>query len=210
MIDHLTHTRFVLVVEFPEDGVGPRGYETNGWLMSLFVERAGGMVQCDGIGFYDENDEIILAARLTSAVDVEGMPFTHEKTIIISEAHLDSFGHVNNARYFELLEQARWDLITERGFGIEAIRRTRTGPTILEINIRFLRELRPRDVVVIRTEMISYERKIGKLRQQMLKDGNVACEAIFTIGLFDLDKRRLIEPTPAWAFAVGLESPLGA
>jgi hypothetical protein len=39
----------------------------------------------------------------------------------------------------------------------------------------------------------------------MLKDDNLACEAIFTIGLFDLEKRRLIEPTPAWAFAVGLE-----
>lgn len=134
------------------------------------------------------------------------MPFAHEKTVIISEAHLDSFGHVNNARYFELLEQARWDLITERGFGIDTIRSTRTGPTILEINVRFLRELKPRDVVVIRTELISYERKIGRLRQQMIKDDdNVACEAVFTIGLFDLDKRRLIEPTAAWAFAVGLE-----
>ena len=40
----------------------------------------------------------------------------------------------------------------------------------------------------------------------MLKDDNLACEAIFTIGLFDLEKRRLIEPTPAWAYAVGLES----
>jgi hypothetical protein len=60
VIGHLNATRFVLVVEFPEGGVGPRGYETNGWLMSLFVDRAGGMVQCDGIGFYDENDEIIL------------------------------------------------------------------------------------------------------------------------------------------------------
>ena len=136
------------------------------------------------------------------------MPFTHEKTIVISEAHLDSFGHVNNARYLELLEQARWDLITERGFGIETIRSSRTGPTILEINIRFLRELAPRDVVTIRTELLSYERKIGKLRQQMVKaDGALACEAVFTIGLFDLERRRLIEPTPAWAYAVGLEPP---
>jgi hypothetical protein len=60
VIAHLTSARFVLVVEFPENGVGPRGYETNGWLMSLFVDRAGGMVQCDGIGFYDADDEIIL------------------------------------------------------------------------------------------------------------------------------------------------------
>jgi thioesterase-3 len=135
------------------------------------------------------------------------MSFIHEKNIVISEAHLDSFGHVNNARYLELLEMARWDLITERGFGIETIRTSGTGPTILEINIRFLRELSPRDAVVIRTEMISYERKIGKLRQQMIKeDGALACEAIFTIGLFDLQTRRLVPATPAWAYAVGLEA----
>ena len=139
------------------------------------------------------------------------MPFTHEKTIVISEAHLDSFGHVNNARYLELLEQARWDLITERGFGIDTIRRTHTGPTILEITIRFMRELSPRDVVTIRTELLSYEKKIGKLQQQMLKaDGTVACEAVFTIGLFDLERRRLIEPTPAWAYAVGLAGSMPA
>jgi thioesterase-3 len=135
------------------------------------------------------------------------MSYVHEKAIVVSEAHLDSFGHVNNARYLELLEQARWDLITERGFGIDVIRSSRTGPTILEINIRFLREIGARDPIVIRTEMLSYERKIGKLRQQMIKaDGNLACEAIFTIGLFDLERRRLIDPTPAWAFAIGLES----
>src|SRR5207253_8326754 len=97
-------------------------------------------------------------------------------------------------------------LITERGFGIEVIRSTRTGPTILEINIRFFRELGPRDLISIRTEMLSYERKVGKLRQQMVKpDGTVACEAIFTIGLFDVERRKLIEPTPAWRHAIGLD-----
>jgi YbgC/YbaW family acyl-CoA thioester hydrolase len=135
------------------------------------------------------------------------MAAVHEKTVVISEAHLDSFGHLNNARYLDLFEQARWDLITERGFGIEAIRRTKTGPTILEIAIKFLRELAPRETVTIRTELLSYERKIGKLRQQMIKvEGTLACEAIFTIGLFDLERRRLIEPTPAWCHAVGLEA----
>lgn len=133
------------------------------------------------------------------------MATPHEKTFVISEAHLDSFGHLNNARYLELFEQARWDLITERGFGIEEIKRTRTGPTILEITLRFMRELAPRDAIVIRTEMLSYERKIGKLRQQMVKaDGSVACEAVFTIGLFDVERRKLVEPTPAWLKAIGM------
>jgi acyl-CoA thioester hydrolase len=133
------------------------------------------------------------------------MPALHEKTVIISEAHLDSFGHLNNARYLELFEQARWDLISERGFGIETIQRTRTGPTILEIDIKFLRELAPRETVVIRTELLGYERKIGRMRQTMLKTGDsVACDAIFTFGLFHLDQRRLLEPSPEWSHAVGL------
>jgi acyl-CoA thioester hydrolase len=133
------------------------------------------------------------------------MPYVHEKPFIISEAHLDSFGHLNNARYHEMFEQARWDLITERGFGIDTIRRTNTGPTILEVNVKFLRELAPREAIVIRSEMISYERKVGKLRQQMVKaGGEVACEAVYTFGLFDIGKRRLIEPSPEWAYAVGI------
>ena len=47
---------------------------------------------------------------------VRRMAKVFEKSIVISEAHLDSFGHLNNARYLELFEQARWDLITEGGF----------------------------------------------------------------------------------------------
>jgi YbgC/YbaW family acyl-CoA thioester hydrolase len=134
------------------------------------------------------------------------MPPIQQKTILISEAHLDSFGHLNHARYFELFEQARWDIITERGFGIDMIRKTRTGPVILEATAKFLRELGPREQVVIRSELVSYERKIGKFRQEIVKaDGGVACEAFFTFGLFDLERRKLIEPTPEWAHAVGVE-----
>jgi YbgC/YbaW family acyl-CoA thioester hydrolase len=130
-----------------------------------------------------------------------------EKAILISEAHLDSFGHLNNARYLELFEQARWDLITDGGFGLDTIRRTQSGPIILGVEMKFLRELPPREPVVIRSEMLSYEKKVGRMRQAMIKaNGEVACEAIFVFGLFDLEKRKLVEPTPEWARAVGLES----
>jgi acyl-CoA thioester hydrolase len=139
------------------------------------------------------------------------MAIVFDKTILISEAHLDSFGHLNNARYHELFEQARWDFITGRGFGIDTMHRTRTGPVILEVTVRFLRELAPREQIVIRNELVSYERKVGKLRQQMLKaDGELACDAIYTFGLWDLASRKLIEPSPAWAYAVGLtDTPPG-
>src|SRR5689334_11961535 len=119
------------------------------------------------------------------------MAVLHEKTILISEAHLDSFGHLNNARYLELFEQARWDLIVSRGFDMDTIKRTRTGPVIVAIEMKFLRELAPREEVVITSELVEYQKKIGRMKQAMLKADRVpACEAVFTFGLFHLDQRR--------------------
>ena len=41
--------------------------------------------------------------------------------LTILEKHLDSFGHVNNATYLHLYEEARWDFITKRGFGLARV-----------------------------------------------------------------------------------------
>lgn len=124
---------------------------------------------------------------------------------IIKEIYLDTFGHVNNAMYLTLLEEARWDLLTKNGYGLSTIRETGQGPTILEIKLSFLKELRVREHVSIETQLISYEKKIGKLSQKIMRDGEVCCEAEFVIGLFDLKTRKLILPTPAWLHAVGCE-----
>lgn len=129
----------------------------------------------------------------------------HRYRLQILEQHLDTFGHVNNATYLQLFEQARWDWITQNGYGIERVQAERKGPTILEINITFKRELRNRQTIEIVSWMESYPSRIGTCIQQMLDDeGKVCCEARFVIGLFDLVERKLIKPTPAWRVAVGL------
>ncbi len=132
----------------------------------------------------------------------------HEYELLIHEAHLDTFGHVNNAKYLEVLEEARWDFITRNGYGLDEVVRTRIGPTILEINLRFQREIKNRQRVKIRSWTDSYRGKIAKFVQQILdQDGNVCCEALFTIGLFDLTARKLILPTPQWLKALGADKP---
>ncbi|HET9954883.1 MAG TPA: acyl-CoA thioesterase [Polyangiaceae bacterium] len=130
----------------------------------------------------------------------------HEYPVLIVERHLDTFGHVNNATYLELFEEARWDLIVANGYGIEKIRETRKGPTILEVRLEFKRELLNRQRIVIRTRIESYSGKVGTLVQVMQNDaGDLFCVGTFLIGLFDLDARKLILPTSEWRKAVGLE-----
>lgn len=132
-----------------------------------------------------------------------GSPHLYE--IMILERHLDTFGHVNNAVYLEILEEARWDYITGHGYGLKEVMATGIGPTILEINLRFQRELRNRQKITIKSWVESYAGKVGKFAQQILDEkGDVACDALFTIGLFDVKARRLIRPTPEWIQALGL------
>lgn len=132
----------------------------------------------------------------------------HKYPLLIREAHLDTFGHVNNATYLAIYEEARWDLITGNGYGLGEIIRTGLGPTILEINVKYLKEIKLREHIIVTTEYVGQPGpKITQLKQQMLKaDGKVASEALITFGLFDTKLRKLVEPTPEWKKALGLTS----
>lgn len=130
-------------------------------------------------------------------------------TFKIYETYLDSFGHVNNAKYLELYEQARWDWLENAGYGVDFIQEHGIGPVILNVKLNFRRELLARETITITTETLSYRKKIFVLKQQMLKsDGECASDLTLTGGLMDLRARKLINPVPAWlkAFDVQWES----
>lgn len=127
-----------------------------------------------------------------------------EYPITIREQHLDTFGHVNNAKYLEIFEEARWELITQNGYGLADVHKKKIGPIILGVDIQFKKELKNREKILVTTECVSYEKKIGKLVQKMLKEnGEEACTSHFTFGLFDLNARKIILPTPEWLSAIG-------
>lgn len=145
-----------------------------------------------------------IAARAYTARIMLGSVYDYE--IVIREQHLDSFGHVNNATYLTLFEEARWEIITKNGYGLPEIVTRRLGPVILEAHLMFRRELRNRTRAHIRSWLESYGDRVGHMVQQIVDSGgeNVFCEARFVFGLFHLDERRLVEPTPEWRKAIGL------
>lgn len=124
--------------------------------------------------------------------------------LVIKETILDSFGHVNNAAYLTLYEEARWDLITKNGYGINKIQEMGQGPTMLEVKLVFSKELLPRDEIIIESQCLSYEKKIGKFLQKMVRAGEVCSSQETTFGLFDIGERRLIMPTAEWLKALGV------
>lgn len=131
---------------------------------------------------------------------------THIYEVLITEKHLDTFGHVNNAVYLELYEEARWDLITKGGWGLDKIQKEKIGPVITSIKIDFKREISNRTKIYIHTKFGGFRNsKVSYINQQMLDDaGNILNEMSMEAGLFDLRQRRLIAPTDEWMHALGI------
>lgn len=130
---------------------------------------------------------------------------TFEYSLQVKEYHLDTFGHVNNAKYLEILEEARWDLITKNGYGLKEVQKLKIGPVILEVNLKFRKELKLRENIKILTHCPKHDAKIGYIHQTIINEkGEESAIAVFTYALFDLTQRKIIDPTPEWLKAIGL------
>ena len=128
-----------------------------------------------------------------------------EYSLQIKEHHLDTFGHVNNATYLALYEEARWDFITKNGFGLKTIQELQQGPVILEANIRYKREIVNRETIRIVSFPSDDVSKIMRIQQKMVNEaGQVCSEAYFVIGYMDFKQRKLVSPTKAWLNALGI------
>lgn len=126
--------------------------------------------------------------------------------VAIQENHLDAFGHMNNATYLQLFEEARWDILNKNGFGLDKIMASGLGPTVLEVKVSFLKELFAGQEIIIESKILFYKNKIGKMSQKMMLGDKVCSDAEFTIGLFSLSERKLVLPTKEWLSALGIEA----
>jgi len=131
----------------------------------------------------------------------------YEYELTILEQHLDTFGHVNNAKYLELYEEARWDLITKNKLGLKEILETQIGPVILDAQITFKSELKNREKIKIITQAKTEMRNkyVMLIDQKMVReDGKIASTLTISVGMMDLRGRKLISPSPEWRAALGL------
>ena len=124
--------------------------------------------------------------------------------IVIKESYVDFYGHINNAKYIQLFEEARWEICTAAGLDIKSIQKSGVGPVVLGVDVEFRREISAREKINVHTQFIDFEQKVSLLEQKMVKeDGEVACLAKFKIGIWNLENRKLILPTKEWRLAFG-------
>lgn len=76
----------------------------------------------------------------------------HTTVIKVRGYHIDLYGHVNNARYLEFLEEARWAMF-ESALDREEWHRRGRGLSIVNINIDYRLPATMGDVLEIRSEI---------------------------------------------------------
>lgn len=116
-----------------------------------------------------------------------------ETIIKVHGYHLDVYQHVNNARYLEFLEEARWNAL-EDGDLVSTLQQNNWGFAVVNINIAFRRAAVLGDVLVIKTQHDRFGNRSAVLKQTIINQatGKVVSEAEVTYTIFDMTTNKAL------------------
>ena len=113
--------------------------------------------------------------------------------ITVRGYHADAYGHVNNARYLEFLEEGRWALLEQK---IDLHKWAEQGRIFLvvNININYRKAAGPGEVLAVSTGIEKINRRSLVLKQEITsrRDGALVVDALVTFVVADAGGRLLI------------------
>ena len=121
---------------------------------------------------------------------------THVKTIKVRGYHCDFYGHVNNARFLEFLEEARWSYL-EDSLDLAKWKEQNLGIVVAALTINYRRPA-PVDIVLeIRSSVGAMGAKTGIIHQEVFNQGTgkLVADADVTFAVVDTTNGRAVPMT---------------
>lgn len=118
----------------------------------------------------------------------------HQTPIKVRGYHLDLYGHVNNARYLEFLEEARWTFFEEHG-DLPWFLASGLALVVVNINIDYRRPALMNEELAVSTGVAEIGRRSAVMRQKVTLAGTdtVVAEADVTFVVYDGQAGRAVE-----------------
>ncbi|GED59664.1 thioesterase family protein [Brevibacillus formosus] len=117
----------------------------------------------------------------------------HRYHLTVRSTDIDVIGHVNNAKYLEYMEWARFEWIWEQGFTLDELRRRAIMPVVVNININYRKELKMREEVTAITTVVKVGEKSFVIRQELYNASEVlVADADVTMVMIDASTRQSI------------------
>ncbi len=118
----------------------------------------------------------------------------HKTTFTIRTFHCDAFGHVNNARHLELLEEARWQYAENIGL-VALLRELNLAFIIMDMRVRFRQPVFEGQKVEVQTSLVTLGSASGEVKQLMFNEnGGNAIRSLFHFILIDRSKENASVP----------------
>jgi thioesterase-3 len=95
----------------------------------------------------------------------------HKIKIKVRGYHLDMYQHVNNARYLEFLEEARWDYV-ESVIPLDELIQDGFGFAVVNININYRNPAFINQTIEIHSHMATISRRSATIHQQILVENS--------------------------------------
>lgn len=107
--------------------------------------------------------------------------------------HADLYGHVNNARYLEFLEEGRWRHY-EGVIDLEEFKQHNWAFVVVNINISYRHPAVPGDVVEMHTEVTTVNSRSVVIHQDLFLKGTSTkvAQADVTFVILDGDKKAVV------------------
>lgn len=116
-----------------------------------------------------------------------------QTTIKVRGYHLDVYQHVNNARYLEFLEEARWQWLEEAD-AFNWLMAQKLAFVVVNININYRRPAVLGDCLVIESDVSQLSSRSGIIAQRVLlaEDRTVVADALLTFVCIDLRTQKAV------------------
>ena len=117
----------------------------------------------------------------------------HTIDIKVRGYHLDLFGHVNNARYLEFLEEGRWAAF-EEAVDLQQIAQQGYLFTVVNININYRRPALMNQVLCVETQIARWNRRSAVIHQvvKLNKSDSVIADADVTFVIVDANTQKAV------------------
>lgn len=124
----------------------------------------------------------------------KGARMTHTTHIKVRGYHLDLYSHVNNARYLEFLEEARWSFFEDRG-DLPRFLTSGLALIVVNINIDYRYPATMGDELGIESTVKSISNRSAVIHQRVMLAGTdkVVAEADVTFVAFDSKQNKAVQ-----------------
>ena len=101
----------------------------------------------------------------------------------------DIYGHLNNAIYLHIYEEARSDALDQMGMSIQKLNEKNIGIFLINLELEFIKAIQMGEIITVSSYIIESTRLRATWKQEIFNSKNELCNRAIVKGVFIRDNK---------------------